>query len=425
LTKNLHTLNKSRKTYRLVALLCSLIYLLILLSGCNSQTEKNRAEIPPAITENTKTPTTTSIPTITPSPEPTVDYVPLIQSINQNVLVYQDVYKDGINYIQFSSLDFPAFDGTGADIRKVYYELPLPINESNDIWNITFINNHQSFIYSAYNENRNQANIYKFNTYTGLSEQITFNKAYFSDLSSTESKISYKTTNNAVYIVDLSGYGNQYTQNMSIYSKILFSPDEKSIAFIAQTNEDEDFHLFVGSLSDPGNLIQITSDPVKHWFHGTRMDDLYFVWSPDSKSIVYKKIYFPMMDSNLCTIDIESREETCLLEYKFVDIQTFEFSADNLLVLSGMEEYDYKRTCIPCSVEDYNHNLYLLDFNTGQKSIIADNRYSELEPMWIENGQYILYQYYENYVTQIYITDKTGSFHQPLTNSRMDTNLLN
>jgi hypothetical protein len=413
---------------RKIILRCLLLCIFLLFSSCTIAGNQNVLE---TTTPNTITPTPilsktpTNIPTSAMTPEPTKDYVNLIQNIDERVLVYQKIYNDEKKCIQFSSLDFLSFDGTGRDIRKVYYELPLPVGNSIKIWNFIFYNNSQSFIYTTYNLTGTKLNMYKYDIETAISKQITSNISFnHSMLSSTEKYISYTTMDDSAYIIDLSGYGYQYAPEINIYSNVLFAPDENSIAFIGNTSDNLDFHLFVVPLNEPNNSTQVTIDPVKKWAANATGETYQFSWAPDSKSIVYTKI-FPGPKYSFCQINTESQQEICFPEHPFYHIGNFELSTENLLAVSGLEIPDEDKECVVCKSEELISYLYLLDFGSGKMSVITDDPHSNAYPMWIGNDQFILYQHYENENTQIYITDKTGSFHQPLTSSEMDTYLLN
>jgi hypothetical protein len=411
-------------------LFCLMSCIFYLLSGCNNEVGHSNFETTPQNIEITTTPTPTQsitptkLLTSTVTPEPTVDYVNLIQNIDQNVLVDRKVKRDGQNHIEFSSLDFSSFDKVGKDIRKVYFELPLPVGNSFDIWNVHFYNDNRSFIYASYDFYRYHSSIYKYDIETELSEQITFQDVYLSDISDNEMLISYKTNNSDAYIIDMSGYGYQYAPNIDVYSEILFSPDDNFVALIGRSNKLPDSYLFVGTLYESNSFIQISTDPVKEWNSNIRFQRFLFSWAPDSRSIVYQK---NQSDATfiLCQTYIESHEELCYPEYPFFYIDDIDLSADNLLIFSGLNEPVDNPKCETCPLGGRDSNLYLLNFDSGELFTISDNPHTETHPIWIQDDQFILYQHYENHVVQIYITDKTGSFHIPLTNFGRDTYLLN
>jgi Tol biopolymer transport system component len=372
--------------------------------------------------------------TNTPEITPDTNYIEEIDNISEKIMVYQelDIESEKLS-LEFSLLDFSLFTyGENKDIREPFYSYPIPVYNFFDIWNIQFYNNDSRFIYLVDDYSVSGSYLYQYDIESTKTERISNNaNIYFARVTPNEKQILYKLRDDRIYVVDFSGIGQEYASNLFILSIPILSPNGKYIAFVGEPrkipnecSQDDDYitdlNLYFMSSNEPNNPIQLSTERVKEGNCGKRVYGNWSAWSPDSTEFIYVR-ELEKDKEIICKVNVADNTETCFPDHYFTLIDTFHTSSKNLLIVSGMIEAVNHTNCVVCTLEEMNTNLYLLDMNNGELIQISDYRYSEINPMWIENDQYIVYESYQPDTWQVFITDKSGSFHEQLTFSDYDT----
>ena len=387
------------------------------------------------IVENTKiavskTPESVEVIIHTTTPEPmiteeitevAINHNEIIQSIDEKIYYYEEVYDEQeipLGY-QISSLDFSKFDiNNTKDIGEIAFLFdPTWINfiTTRDIH---ILNRGKDLIYITYYQSLNETNLLHYSTDSGIINMITQKDILHAKVTPDGKHITYLTRDQKIYIVDINGFGVEYASALDLHGIPAFSLDGKFMINVAIQQPDsgnktnEQLILYLSPIGEPNTIevLGVKENPdhyMPYWYQLT--------WTSKSKEVYFTR----MLDKaiwQVCKVEIETQVETCYSDFIFSRINTIDVSDNEMVVLSGrIESVDLSKCNGLCDDKSINNELFILNTKDNELSKITNTVNTELNAMFIGNGNYIIYQRYIGLKYQIFITDTTGSFQRQLT----------
>ncbi|MBI9051627.1 MAG: hypothetical protein JEZ00_19545 [Anaerolineaceae bacterium] len=282
-----------------------------------------------------------------------------------------------------------------------------------------FIRNDSELLYISYDVIDNyKSNLFQYNIVDNEIQQIT---------NDDETAFARKSDDGTLYII-FDNLSNLYlldeNGNKVIYSTdIIFStfpslsPDNKWMIFAGEYKENTNFglstELFLLDVSDPGKIENLDNVIAGEVSYANSMGTNQIVWMDDSKSFIYTGKIDGL--DIICTYNIESFGKKCFYQHKFQEIADYKLNNNRLIIEGIMSKFDLDNCGDDCTDESTNIDIFLLDLKTGDLHSVTTTKSSEIDPMWLESGLYILYSKYINSYWQVFLTDPYGSFHEQIT----------
>jgi hypothetical protein len=393
-------------------------------SGIDETTDNPVLEISNTPTQQaaTTTPVETAIsPTImiTNTPERTVDdeMIKKIRQIQEHPIICE-VDKNDPDSITFSAIDFSEYAiDEEIDLRTKIFEYKRP-EDVDLILNFQLYSNNHSILYDSIQ-------------YYGVRKSIFFDidteeiEILYDDpgvggtkISPNEERIMYRGWDGNLYVKGMDTYGSEFAAGVYFQSRSVFSPDSEYIAFVGKKSSSG-MQVYAISVHNADDLIQLTTKELQENDGATYRYQI--AWSMDSENVIFfREIEFEKTE--ICKVNIFSLQETCYGPPDLSYIYAPSLSEDEDLLFSAMVGGFNCRNVEPdCTNENMLKEIYVHNMETGDLLQITDTIFPAEFPIWIDDGEFILYGEYYYQTWQVFITDRDGSFSQQITFSDKDS----
>jgi Tol biopolymer transport system component len=334
-------------------------------------------------------------------------------------------------WVNLAYLDDAVFS---EQLLEPYFQFPYSYVRAERILN--FSQDESFFLYAPFRSSQRQAlDLYIYDIKREESYPISFDgEIAYAQISPDINQILYVTLQSYLYITDMNGSGRSYNTDLLVSRSASFSPDNQKIAFVGEARKmpeecnydpesSTDLNLYVIDQSQSSEVIQLTYTGISDGRCGMVSYNKPLVWSSDSTKIVYVK-EVEMYSQHICMMNLETLEETCYDDYEFTAIFNYDLSSNDELAIDGlMHELDFDRCDQVCYKEDINTDIFLLNLNTGKFEQITSDLAANSNPKWIENEQYITYEYFQDGVWQIFIVNSNGTWNKQVTSSNVNNYL--
>ena len=299
-------------------------------------------------------------------------------------------------------------------------------------WILDFSSDYRSFLYSKF-QNENEVDLYQYEIDSSKSSIISNEGTIlYAQYSYNDKHILFRNNSNELYISDINGKVQRVGPNYLI-SDASFSPINDEIIFLGTTeskywNEinsgNTDFCLYLTGSTDFTAVEQISTDIDELGNCGLSSESGPIIWLSDPLSIIYKKELSNGKET-ICQNNISTHEENCLIGVQFYSIKNYKITSQQNIVFQALSEKPSSIKCEDgCYDKDLNWEIYILNLGTYQIKNLSNSFQADIDPILINNGNYVVYNRYINNKWQLFITDLVGSFQKQLTFSE-ESNYLN
>ena len=403
----------------------------LLISACQgqavqqlTQTQSQNDHNTESVLSETPVLSFTPIPRVTTVLSPTSTLTPLptaIPDLHERILVCQPSQAIDDLALHFYWLDLSCLNREDAcrNILEPYFDFYMKYQGERS--RLNFSRDGQLLLYlvnrNLYDQNKD---LYVYDVPSGVSTPMSFNtNIEYVQYAAQGDKVLYLTRNAGLYLTDASGSGWQIVSDYFVSMNAAFSPDGKKIAFAGEPRAlpdsckaeagTSDLFIYLTNLENGENTVrQLSPLRVEEGHCGQLFYAHPLAWSADSSRLVYTR-QVAQQEEIVCMMNLDDQVERCFPDGIFASIGRYDLSVEDQLVLAGIRQGNQDDNDVLLN------DLYVLDMYTGQIRQITETQADERNPYWVENDHLITYEWVEDGIQRIALTDREGNWHKLLT----------